>query len=84
MVTAGLFGAGLGFAKMKPCDSWLAWWKTADTGVKVAIDFIRHNAAASHTLWCLYFLICFYFLYWPVNALSLLFGIVLKQRTAAR
>ena len=51
--------------------------------VKVVIDFVRYTMPPIRTLWCLYFFICFFLLCWPVNALSLLFGFFLKQKTAA-
>jgi hypothetical protein len=43
-----------------------------------------NSTTAIRMLWCLYFVVCFFFLYWPLNALSLLFGIFLKQKTATR
>ena len=48
------------------------------------IDIERNKTIASRALWCFYFILCFLFLYWPVNALALLFGMFLKQRTATR
>ena len=56
--------------------NFLPYW-TADTGV-------RHRTTANRVLWRSYFLICFFFLTWPFNALSLVIGIFLKHRTAAR
>jgi hypothetical protein len=38
----------------------------------------------TRTLWCFYFFICFFFLCWPVNALSLLFGVYVKTGITAR
>jgi hypothetical protein len=71
-VRSGLLGAVLAFAKTKRMST-----RRADTGA-------RHSTTTDRMLWCAYFVICFFFLYWPFNALSLLFGIFLKQRTAAR
>jgi len=51
---------------------------------KAVIDIERNKTIASRALWCFYFILCFLFLYWPVNALALLFGMFLKQRTATR
>jgi hypothetical protein len=48
------------------------------------IDIERNKTIASRALWCFYFIICIFFLCWPVNALALLFGMFLKQKTAAR
>ena len=74
IVRSNLLGAVVAFAKTKRMA---ARRRTADTGV-------RHSTTANRVLWCPYFVICFFFLYWPFNALSLVVGTFLKQRTAMR
>jgi hypothetical protein len=44
----------------------------------------RYKAIASRALWYLYFLTCFLFLYWPVNAILLFVGIVVRRNRAGR
>jgi hypothetical protein len=44
----------------------------------------RYKAIASRALWYLYFLMCFLFLYWPVNAILLFVGIVVRRNRVGR
>ena len=85
--TGGLDGAGLGFARAKRTTlAQLVDGKQqlSVQGSRAVIDIERNKTIASRALWCFYFILCFLFLYWPVNALALLFGMFLKQRTATR
>jgi len=82
-----VIGAGLGFARAKRRTlAQLADGKQqlSVQGSRAVIDIERNKTIASRALWCFYFILCFLFLYWPVNALALLFGMFLKQRTATR
>jgi hypothetical protein len=82
-----VIGAGLGFARAKRRTlAQLADGKQqlSVQGSSAVIDIERNKTVANRALWCFYFIICLFFLCWPVNALALLFGMFLKQKTAAR
>jgi hypothetical protein len=44
----------------------------------------RYKAIANRALWHLYFLTSFLFLYWPVNAILLFVGIVVRRNHAGQ
>jgi hypothetical protein len=67
---------------MSPCRGRVE--KTVSSSIAGVVGISGYKAIASRAVWYLYFLTCFLFLYWPVNAILSFVGIVVRRNRVGR